>query len=1516
MNDSKEFISDEAPIGNPKEENKKFKAARVDFDNDDIDALEQKYSAKKSPLADRLANRAKATLSNGEKTKKTSLPEPVEKETKKEGPPKPWARPGKAKLADTIPSGEDKIAEPERPIKPAKDEFSADERPIASKKAELPKEDDPDERPLGGVERPIGGVKPDERAIGGAREDRPIASKPGGYGYNFDNLEELERLDKGYKPSGKVAVKHGASRGNHHTEEEGELKQSLRGGPRNTMLRIEEEAELPGQWGNAAWVDDLSRKPWKERKDSLDSLNDFLSKISRLSPRSEIGPVVDLLRSSTETNILSQMTSMRTLGLLAHLQKKSFASEAKFFLPSLLAKLKEKNRQLVEEILATLDKFLGCLSIEEVLDEILECLRDRGPERKTGVLRLLQGQAELSRFRTAPAVQKTVRAAAKLVDESDPQVSAAAEELLAKLCERAGDKAGPVLREIDPVKFQKFLGAEEVVEPPRPAKLSEVRASFVSQAGRAQETKTMAKVLESSLKSSAEITNNFADMNTGQLADMLGLVAEITSKVDKSAFAEESRRAIATFFAEQLGSSNAEIVRKSAENFANSKLTTPKNFLSDLCEALARRPVLPAPALKAVLRLFSAEAAAQPLANLAIRPFSDLLRVHYSDLDGDSKTAVLSALRALHTRFGDKAAPDLPAATLRDLDELAAEQMKIFQQSLAKLADKNPDKKKQALQDLLTFSEPAKIGQFWAAPQFTSFLRRQLITETNLASYRTVFEVIHQYLELKKVSPSDFSLKCFLSVFGTVIQHYYDKSDRKERAPILRQGFQDTVEALTPSVIYNELLSEPDTPETRAQLLGFYEDYHQQITPDTRFLNLVSKGLTEKKLNPDMKELINSVLLKIKNSEDKELLAKGNESKQVREVWQRNEEDIMFNTKFVQGYRVFNEPEYFNTIKNFLKSVLDLDETHFMMKSIDVRFQTPEPKAKPKFVYFYLRSIENYNPLIEHIFHQVSCFPPEELDDITNALTIRICLNLLKNIHYAHYSENALKIRAFFHQTMYKDAYPPREIFNSLELAPQDTGFAEMLLTMESVPPEEEADPEVENDNQIDRYSRADQHKSQYVRDDTSALNIKHDRQRNSPRSQMQGSIHESEALSDPVIELQMHLEKIMLMFLENLVEAADYFSQMISTPQTQQFLINYASNIMQTYTDFIDTLFFKGIDPRITKKDLEPLFNTLEGLCSVQGFLENLDQQVLNDFFHQISYRLILYNEERVHLEAANREKKEIEFAKFIVDSFNRVLKIVLNYAEPNNLFQALFYIIFTEKERGEPDSENLCVLIYKIIARIVNKLKVNTSRVDPRLIFKLANDFFQTIGTGDKLGTKAVKMIIYDIVMSSDPYFIEDCYVEVFGNQTDTQIARLIRAIEAQRAEGKSGPPDNYSSTIKKPTEADLLAIIDSINKQKSIRTIVPFVEDLKALVSMLDGFDLRQYEDDFRSPEFFEHVYNEINGVSNYSQQPGRTGGAQRPATSSKKVGGAARSPIDDVLNKTEIKEEDIKKRHGGK
>ena len=73
----------------------------------------------------------------------------------------------------------------------------------------------------------------------------------------------------------------------------------------------------------------------------------------------------------------------------------------------------------------------------------------------------------------------------------------------------------------------------------------------------------------------------------------------------------------------------------------------------------------------------------------------------------------------------------------------------------------------------------------------------------------------------------------------------------------------------------------------------------------------------------------------LKNTDNDEIIIKGNEHKAIREIWQKKEEDVLFEVRFMKANKVFEDISFYNAAKTFIQQMLKLKGFDFYNKNIE-----------------------------------------------------------------------------------------------------------------------------------------------------------------------------------------------------------------------------------------------------------------------------------------------------------------------------------------------------------------------------------------------------------------------------------------------------------------------------------------------------------------------------------------------------------------------------------------------------
>ncbi|KAK5643087.1 hypothetical protein RI129_006932 [Pyrocoelia pectoralis] len=205
------------------------------------------------------------------------------------------------------------------------------------------------------------------------------------------------------------------------------------------------------------FYEQLEAKKWQERKGALELLEKLVK-----TPKLENGDYGDLVRAlkkiiQKDTNVVVAALAGKNLACLASGLKKRFQQYAPFCVPTLLEKFKEKKQNVVLVIREAIDAVYESITIEVILEDVLEALNNKNPSVKA------ETAAFLSRAfaKTPPSslnkkLLKAYSAALiKNINEPDPTVRDCSSEALGTLMKLVGEKAiGPFIIEIEKDNFK------------------------------------------------------------------------------------------------------------------------------------------------------------------------------------------------------------------------------------------------------------------------------------------------------------------------------------------------------------------------------------------------------------------------------------------------------------------------------------------------------------------------------------------------------------------------------------------------------------------------------------------------------------------------------------------------------------------------------------------------------------------------------------------------------------------------------------------------------------------------------------------------------------------------------------------------------------------------------------------------------------------------------------------------------------------------------------------------------
>lgn len=91
-------------------------------------------------------------------------------------------------------------------------------------------------------------------------------------------------------------------------------------------------------------------------------------------------------RLINDSNFNVVLWDLRVLGVISRGLRRNFQYVVKSVFANVLGKFRDKKTQMIDETFSTLNDFMYCISIEEVLDDVKEGLQDKAPSMKVNVI--------------------------------------------------------------------------------------------------------------------------------------------------------------------------------------------------------------------------------------------------------------------------------------------------------------------------------------------------------------------------------------------------------------------------------------------------------------------------------------------------------------------------------------------------------------------------------------------------------------------------------------------------------------------------------------------------------------------------------------------------------------------------------------------------------------------------------------------------------------------------------------------------------------------------------------------------------------------------------------------------------------------------------------------------------------------------------------------------------------------------------------------------------------------------
>jgi len=214
---------------------------------------------------------------------------------------------------------------------------------------------------------------------------------------------------------------------------------------------------------NEAWCDQVvGMEKWTDRKEALELLC-AEADVPKLAERPAEALVALAKRLLNDANIQVVVQVIRMLGLLAKGQRSSFEQPAKYFLPLLVGKFRDKKAQIVSETHQCLLRFLKSLKLPYLLEKLSKLLEDKTPSVRVNLFLYIEAWITAEPEQTVAASAVITDMVKRYVADNVAEVRDAAVNTLVEYLTRTD--AGTVLaaiKDLPPAKVKKVqdLAAE------------------------------------------------------------------------------------------------------------------------------------------------------------------------------------------------------------------------------------------------------------------------------------------------------------------------------------------------------------------------------------------------------------------------------------------------------------------------------------------------------------------------------------------------------------------------------------------------------------------------------------------------------------------------------------------------------------------------------------------------------------------------------------------------------------------------------------------------------------------------------------------------------------------------------------------------------------------------------------------------------------------------------------------------------------------------------------------------
>ena len=1300
---------------------------------------------------------------------------------------------------------------------------------------------------------------------------------------------------------------------------------------------------------NVKWVGDvLAIKNAKEQTDKIEELNDKLLKTEILKSKFDHQPFLDLIRIFLASdNQTSQSAVAKTSELLAEKLGKTIQNSVKDFHKIMLPKIGEKILQ--KNFMTALNSFYKLLSLNQICDDLKLNLSSKNTDVVLQTLFLIKKIFDSPE--KCEDEEKAIRLCElvlKFVDDKNNELKNVSQQIIAGQLDFSETKIQPLLKNISAGSLNSINQISTSIKLNKKACMSkedtgqsdskQTRTGSKSNALRILQIKEDAfgnKIIKTSdaknfgshllknLNFLLELTGEFKQMFTEEASEMLSFV-DCLVKVEKLVLTEPIRCILIQFFVEQFNNSPNDQISNSFDQFCAFALKTISNkvFLAEMFNLLLKKQTkVNNEFFQVLVAMVDKEVAQQTsLAGFMVKPLSDFLKFQFGNesIQIVFKTQLINTMRLIMKKFGEKSVADFPAVLLNEFDAIN-EAQKVFEKTIEKLHDKYPEKRKAALIELADYNDPSTILTFWSNDKFISFLKRQITIETKSANYIVLIKILDHYLEIRTISFADFNIKTYIYIFHAVLMNFYDRkedSHLKEIETLIRKS----VQILTSNLILNEMIqADMNSLSWKEQILNFLNEHSAEVEPSMKILNYLIQILHLKNTGKEYNELLTQIFLRFKNSKNEEILAKGNENKQIREIWSRNEESLFVNAEFVRGNSIFESEKTFANIRQFLMKNLKIDERNFYARNIEsIDFKANETSFKTKMAYWFIRSVENNARNNDFIIRQMYINESYQEDEIALALATKIVLQVLKNLFHFNtdmFFDNAFRLMGQI--TMHLGMEGINRVTGLLELDTLDYEFFNLILT--NVSNENDDDRFNQNTIQFGKNTNNFRNDVQIAKSpigqkenggnfDLQIVNMKkaqtsmpvnYEYENNYDLAQ-KGSFGTLQAKNQPervsaslpnksspqlntrsknerqkpeddqleeYTKLQKMFNKMRTYELDEFENASNYFKEICSSKKSSSlnFLTENSCEIVDNFVEVCQTIFNMGINFELKKTDYELIFVPLIMLFEKENFLLSMTREKIVAICEFIINQFIMSNEEKKEMDVDDHDTFEV--AEYIVKVWNSLLLRVIDNSDPNMVIHALFYLV-NNSQKGQHNKivEAEVNLALKCVLRISKNLGNFIDRLNPAIVLSAINTYIRTfdVQNAEQLGTKVVKNLLTDFVNMIEPDLILDNYYVMFGRNEESTLLKWILTIQNKKGHVSDG-------------SSQLIDLINDLNKQPTAVQIKTYFSRFQKTLAAHPTLKIKNYEDYFNSREQFTQIVKAMNYYSVSASQEQRQGGS---------------------------------------